>query len=125
MKQPASMTIDTIRTICRALPDTTEDIKWDYDLVFSVGGKMFAVVCLEPPHTVAFKCTPERFAELVERDGIIPAPYLARAMWVQDKGIGDGLDRRELEQLIRASYELVKAKLPKKRVRKRARPRPG
>ena len=52
------MTIDTIRTICRALPDTTEDIKWDYDLVFSVGGKMFAVVCLEPPHTVAFKCTP-------------------------------------------------------------------
>ena len=108
------MTIDTIRTICRALPGTTEDIKWDYDLVFSVGGKMFAVVCLEPPHTVAFKCTPERFAELVERDGIIPAPYLARAMWVQEQGIGETLDRRELTQLLHGSYELVVAKLPKK-----------
>ena len=119
------MTIDTIRTICRALPDTTEDIKWDHDLVFSVGGKMFTVVCLDPPHTVAFKCTPDAFAELIERDGIIPAPYLARAMWVQDTGVGNRLDRRELEQLIRASYELVKAKLPKKRVRKKARPRSG
>jgi predicted DNA-binding protein (MmcQ/YjbR family) len=119
------MTIDTVRKICRALPETTEDIKWENDLVFSIGGKMFAVVRLEPPHTVAFKCTPDAFAELIERDGIIPAPYLARAMWVQDKGVGDTLDRRELEQLIRGSYELVKAKLPKKRVPKRARPRSG
>ena len=109
------MTVDAIRTICRALPDTTEDIKWDHDLVFSVGRKMFAVVCLEPPHTVAFKCTPERFAELVERDGIIPAPYLARAMWVQEQEIGETLDRRELTQLLHGSYELVVAKLPRKR----------
>jgi len=109
------MTIETVRAICRALPDTTEDIKWVNDLVFSVGGKMFAVVCLEPPHTVAFKCTPEQFAELVERDGIIPAPYLARAMWVQEQGIGETLARPELERLIRGSYELVRAKLSKKR----------
>jgi len=40
---------------------------------------MYLVVCLDPPHTVAFKCTPETFAGLVEREGIIPAPYLARA----------------------------------------------
>ena len=119
------MTIDTVRKICRALPESTEDIKWGSDLVFSVGAKMFTVACLDPPHTVAFKCTPEAFAELIERDGIIPAPYLARAMWVQDTGVGNRLDRRELEQLIRASYELVKAKLPKKRVRKKARPRSG
>jgi predicted DNA-binding protein (MmcQ/YjbR family) len=112
------MTIDTVRTICRALPETTEDIKWGNDLVFSVGGKMFAVVCLEPPHTVAFKCTPEAFADLIERDGVVPAPYLARAMWVQDQGIGERLDRRELAELIRASYELVKSKLPKKRARR-------
>jgi predicted DNA-binding protein (MmcQ/YjbR family) len=109
------MTIDTVRTICRALPDATEDIKWEHDLVFSVGGKMFAVVRLEPPHTVAFKCTPEAFAELIERDGIIPAPYLARAMWVQDQGVAEPLDRRELAQLIRGSYDLVLAKLPKRR----------
>jgi len=81
--------------------------------VFSVGRKMYAVVSLEPPHTVAFKCTPDKFAELVEREGIIPAPYLARAMWVRETELGATLDRQELEELLRASYELVRAKLPK------------
>ena len=108
------MTIEAVRSFCRALLDTTEDIKWVEDLVFSVGRKMYAIVSLEPPHTVAFKCTPETFAELVEREGIIPAPYLARAMWVREKELGATLDRQELEELLRASYELVRAKLPKK-----------
>jgi len=109
------MTIASIRAFCQTLAGTTEDIKWEHDLVFSVGGKMYAVVNLEPPHTIAFKCTPEAFAELVERDGIIPAPYLARAMWVQERELGESLDRRELERLLRTSYELVSAKLPKRR----------
>lgn len=107
------MTIDGVRQICRRLPDVTEDIKWGADLVFSMKGKMFCVVCMEPPHTVAFKCTPEEFAELVERPGIIPAPYLARAMWIQEEQLGETLDRRELERLVRTSFELVRAKLPK------------
>ena len=101
--------------MCRALPATTEDIKWGSDLVFSVGGKMFAVVNTDPPHTVAFKCTPDTFAELIERDGLIPAPYLARAMWVQERAAGDVLERRELQELIKTSYELVVAGLPKSR----------
>jgi predicted DNA-binding protein (MmcQ/YjbR family) len=104
--------IEVIRRMCRALPGSNEDVKWGADLVFSVGGKMFTVVCLDPPHTVAFKCTPDAFAELVERDGIIPAPYLARAMWVQERA-ADVLERRELQELIKASYELVVAGLPK------------
>jgi predicted DNA-binding protein (MmcQ/YjbR family) len=77
------MTLDTVRTICRAMPGATEDLKWGADLAFSVGGKMFCVVNTEPPHQMSFKCTPDDFAELIERDGLIPAPYLARAMWVQ------------------------------------------
>ena len=109
------MTIDTVRQLCRALPGVTEDIKWGNDLVFSVGGKMFAVIGLEPPHTVAFKCTPDVFGELVEREGIIPAPYLARAMWVQEGQLGEVLEGGQLEQLIRWSYELVFATLPKAR----------
>ena len=109
------MTIDVVRTICRAFPGVTEDIKWGSDLVFSVGGKMFVVLNTERPHTLKFKCTPETFAELVERDGIIPAPYMARAMWVQECSVGDVLDRREMEGLIKTSYELVAAKLPKSR----------
>jgi predicted DNA-binding protein (MmcQ/YjbR family) len=107
------MTIDSIRRICRAWPGVTEDVKWGSDLVFSVGGKMFAVVCLDPPHTLAFKCAPEEFAELIERPGVIPAPYLARAMWVQEQGLGEALERPEVDLRLRASYELVTGKLPR------------
>jgi predicted DNA-binding protein (MmcQ/YjbR family) len=109
------MTIEMVRSMCRALPGVTEDIKWGHDLCFCIAGKMFAVVNLEAPHSIAFKCTPETFGELVERPGIIPAPYMARNMWVQEQELGEALDRRELEPLIRTSYELVVARLPKSR----------
>jgi predicted DNA-binding protein (MmcQ/YjbR family) len=107
------MTLETVRTICRALPEVTEDVKWGADLCFCVRKKMFVVVNLEPPHQVAFKCTPESFGELVEREGIIPAPYMARNMWIQEQKLGESLARREFEQLVKTSYELVVAKLPK------------
>ena len=107
------MTLDTVRSICRALPEVTEDVKWGHDLCFCVREKMFTVVNLEPPHQIAFKCTPESFAELVERPGIIPAPYMARNMWVQEQELGETLDRHELTALVKTSYDLVVAKLPK------------
>jgi len=108
------MTIESIRRWCKALPGVTEDIKWDDDLVFSVGGKMFCVAMLELPHRLSFKCDDETFAELIEREGIIPAPYLARAKWVSIEALGDGMEWRELEGRLRRSYELVKASLTKK-----------
>ena len=110
------MTLDTVRTICLAMPGATEDLKWGADLAFSVGGKMFCVVNTEPPHQMSFKCRPDDFAGLIEREGLIPAPYLARAMWVQQSGLaGEVLDRHELQQLLQKSYDLVVAKLPKSR----------
>lgn len=109
------MTIDAVRTICRALPEVTEDVKWGHDLCFCIVGKMFAAIDLNPPHALAFKCTPEEFAELVERPGIAPAPYMARNMWVLEERLGDALERRELERLLKTSYDLVVARLPKSR----------
>ena len=107
------MTIDALRAICVAWPGVTEDVKWGGDLCFLVGGKMFAVVNLERPHQLSFKCTPEAFGELVERPGLRPAPYLARAMWVQEEALGETLERSELAPLLETAYELVRAKLPK------------
>ena len=107
------MSLNWIRTFCLALPSVTEDVKWEKDLVFSVGAKMFALTSLEPAAVVlSFKCSPEGFAEVVERPGIVPAPYLARAHWValEDE---DALTRRELEPWLRSAYELVRAKLSK------------
>jgi predicted DNA-binding protein (MmcQ/YjbR family) len=108
------VTVDVVRSICRAFPGVTEDIKWGSDLAFSVGGKMFCVVNVELPHQMSFKCTADGFAELVEREGLIPAPYLARAMWVQQESLeSETLGPSELKELLRTSYELVLAKLPR------------
>ena len=78
------MDIEEIRAFCLSLPFTTEDVKWGNDLAFCVGKKMFTIVGLETAEncSISFKCTPEKFAELVEKDGIIPAPYVARYHWV-------------------------------------------
>ena len=108
------MTVESIRRWCLALPGVTEDIKWDDDLVFSVGGKMFCVAMLEPPHRLSFKCEAETFAELIEREGVIPALYLARAKWVSLEALDGPMEWRELEGRLRRSYDLVKASLTRK-----------
>jgi predicted DNA-binding protein (MmcQ/YjbR family) len=108
------MTIDAVREYCLSMPHATESIQWGNDLLMKVGGKMFAVMALEPARVwIAFKSTPEEFAELTERPGIIPAPYSARYHWValQTK---DALSTAELKQQLRRSYDLVFEKLPKK-----------
>ena len=109
------MNVESVRKICRAFPGVVEDVKWGNNLVFSVADKMFALVSLEPPHPLAFKCTDESFADLTERPGLIPAPYLARAKWVQEHSLGEALERPELMVLLRAGYDTVVAKLPKSR----------
>ena len=111
------MNIDSLRAFCHRLPHVTEDVKWGNDLCFLIAEKMFVVAALDrtAPNRLAFKCTPEAFAELTERDGIIPAPYMARNMWVSLQR-WDALRDDELKESIKTSYELVKAKLPKKLV---------
>jgi len=107
------MDIEWIRQHCLALPHTTEQIQWGYDLVFKIGGKMYAVAPTEPaPVILSFKCSDENFADLVERPGIIPAPYMARAKWVALQN-ESALSRAEVKRLLVESYELVLAKLPR------------
>lgn len=108
------MNIDWLRQLCLSFPGTTEQIQWGNDLLFKVGGKMFAVAPLEPaPVCLSFKASPENFAELTERPSIIPAPYLARAQWVALES-REALTPEELARLLLESYELIVAKLPKK-----------
>jgi predicted DNA-binding protein (MmcQ/YjbR family) len=108
------MNIEELREFCLSMPHTTEDVKWGADLCFCVGEKMFAVTGLESGGgQVSFKCTPEKFAELTERDGIIPAPYVARYHWVYLEN-PEALAENELKDLISSSYQLVFDKLPPK-----------
>src|SRR4051812_29238007 len=108
------MDVDFIRKYCLGRPHATETVQWGHDLVFKVGGKMFAVTSLEPAAVcLSFKCSPEDFADLTERPGIIPAPYLARAQWVALES-DDALSAAEVKKYLARAYELILAKLPKK-----------
>ena len=107
------MSIEWIRAHCMSFPHATEQMQWGDDLVFKIGGKMFAVVPLVPaPVKLSFKATLDEFAQLIEQPGIIPAPYLARAKWVALERL-DALSRGELKRLLTISYELVRATLTK------------
>ena len=108
------MNVEWVRKYCLSLPHATEQVQWGDDLVFKVGGKMFAIAVLVP-HKIAmcFKCTPEEFAEVTEMPGVIPAPYMARAYWVALES-EDALPRAEIKRRISRSHELVLTKLPKK-----------
>ena len=110
------MTLEALRRLCLSFPGATEQIQWGADLVFKVGGKMFCVARTDDDGkegvAMSFKCDDETFAELVEREGIVPAPYMARAKWVGLQEF-DTLPARELTPLLRQAYDLVAAKLPK------------
>ena len=103
---------ESLRALVGAWPGVTEDIKWGADLVFSVAGKMFCVLDTGESGRLSFKVEDERFLELTERPGVIPAPYLARARWVsvvEPRALAES----ELDALLRRSYQLVRAKLTK------------
>ncbi|HEX2327702.1 MAG TPA: MmcQ/YjbR family DNA-binding protein [Candidatus Angelobacter sp.] len=108
--------LDWVREFCLSLPHATERVQWGHDLLFCVGGKMFCVANMEPGEgqtTIAFKCTDETFAELIEIEGIIPAPYMARNKWVAFTDV-NALRQPVIKDLIQQSHAMVIAKLPKK-----------
>jgi len=107
------MNIEQLRKFCLALPGATEDIKWGADLCFCVGEKMFCVTSADSQGGLSLKCTPEKFSELIERDGIDPAAYVGRYKWVHIDKL-DAVTGDELKSLIRTSYQLVFDKLPPK-----------
>ncbi|HNY40682.1 MAG TPA: MmcQ/YjbR family DNA-binding protein [Bryobacteraceae bacterium] len=110
----AALSIDWIRAICMALPYVTETVQWGDNLVFKIGGKIFAIAPLEPAKSgLSFKCTKEGYDELIERPGIIPAPYLARAYWVALED-GSAMPRAEVKRRLEEAYAIVLACLPKK-----------
>ena len=89
---------DPLVEFCRALPGATEDVKWGNNLIFSVGGKMFAGFDLPDGLPFGFKVEPVLFEGLIRRKGIKPAPYLARHHWISITA-RRALTRKQLEEL--------------------------
>ena len=107
-------TLAKIKKHSAALPGATSDIKWGKDLCYSVGGKMFAVMCETGEHanTLSFKVDDHRFLELTDTDRYIPAPYMAQHKWVFVNDVRK-VSEGELLPLITRAYEIIRDKLPK------------
>jgi predicted DNA-binding protein (MmcQ/YjbR family) len=111
---------ERIRSICMALPHVAETLNWGHVLVYwvgdrAIGGKMFALTNADAMGDVvlSFHCGAERYHELLESEGICPAPHLARAFWV---GLErwDALRPREIEEELACAHALIYEKLPKR-----------
>ncbi len=107
------MDIEILRSICNKLPKVTEDIKWEHDLCFCIGEKMFCVTGFNAPMHVSLKVNADEFDELCATENIVPAPYLARHKWILIKD-ANRFTKKEWQHYIMQSYQLVKEKLPKK-----------
>jgi len=109
------MTAAELDKLCGKWAGVESSIKWEDDLVYTVAGKMFTVLCLRGPDKgrFSFKVDPERFLELTDQPGMMPAHYMARAFWITITE-PERFRRADIDAWIRHSYDLVRAKLTKK-----------
>ena len=113
------MDVERVRAFLLGLPHAVETMQWGDNLVFwvgdkAIGGKMFCLLNLDAGEhgVVSYAAGPERYAELVEREGMVPAPYMARIYWVAVER-WDALRNAEWESELRAAHAITLAKLPK------------
>jgi predicted DNA-binding protein (MmcQ/YjbR family) len=122
------MDADRLRAYLLTLPHVVETMQWGANLVFwagdkAIGGKMFALINLDEPHgqrtaeneqlVISYAAGPARFSDLLEREGLIPAPYLARAHWIAAQR-WDVFTTPEWQRELHAAHAITLAKLPKK-----------
>ena len=111
---------ERIRAICLGLPHVAETVNWGHHLVYwvgdrDIGGKMFAMTDLDGTGygVLLFHCGAERFHELLEVEGVVASPYLAKAHWVTLLR-WDVLRAREIEEELARAHALIYEKLPKR-----------
>jgi len=121
------MNVEHLRAYLLTLPHVTETMQWGANLVFwvgdkAIGGKMFALIDLDEPaepaagkpHLIlSYSAGPVRYPELLELDGLVPAPYMARIHWVAAER-WDVFSDAEWQRELCAAREITLAKLPPK-----------
>jgi len=123
------MDAERLRAYLLKLPHVAETMQWGANLVFwvgdkTIGGKMFALINLDEPTdaelsgrkprpVLSYAASPARYSDLLEREGLIPAPYLARAHWIAALH-WDAFTPAEWHAELLAAHALVFAKLPPK-----------
>jgi predicted DNA-binding protein (MmcQ/YjbR family) len=114
------MDAEWVRDYLLTLPHAVETMQWGANLVFwvgdkAIGGKMFAVLNLDDDHNgvLSFAAGQQRYAEMLETEGVFPAPYLARAYWVAMRH-WRVFRTSELQAYLKLGHGLVYDKLPKR-----------
>jgi predicted DNA-binding protein (MmcQ/YjbR family) len=115
------MDADQVRKFLLTLPHVVETMQWGDNLVYwvgdkAVGGKMFALVNLDnslSEGVISYSAGHERYAELLEIEGLYPAPYMARIHWVAAER-WDVFRNAEWQDELRAARSLTYAKHPDK-----------
>lgn len=107
------MNTEQMRTFCLSLKGVEEGIKWEDHLCFTLAEKIFCITGFNDNDGVSFKVSPDDFALLTERDGIIQARYFAKNQWVTVEKRSK-LKKSEWKEYLEKSYQLVKSKLTKK-----------
>jgi len=114
------MNVELLRAFLLRLPHVEETMQWGDNLVFwvgdkAIGGKMFALANLSPDSrgVLSFAAGPERYAELLEIEGVFPAPYLARIYWAAIERY-DVITASELKDHLRNAHTLTYNKLPRR-----------
>ncbi|GAA0627204.1 MmcQ/YjbR family DNA-binding protein [Brevundimonas kwangchunensis] len=101
-----------IGKVCLSLPGATLDHPFgEHHDAYRVGGKMFVMVGEQGG--VSFKVSDIAFAVLTEDGRARPAPYLARAKWVNLPEPAAWLDD-ELAEHFAIAHSIIAAKLTKK-----------
>jgi predicted DNA-binding protein (MmcQ/YjbR family) len=114
------MNIEALRTWLLTLPHVEETMQWGDNLVFwvgdkAIGGKMFALANLSADShgVLSFAARPERYAELLEVEGVFPAPYMARNYWIAIERY-DVFSSNALKEHLRNAHSVIYNKMPKR-----------
>ena len=107
------MTVEQLREICLSMQFATEDIKYGTDLCFSIGKKIFCGTRIEGPFRTGIKCSEADFAELIEREGIVPMPRLSSTYWIRIEN-SKALTTQKWKDYVKKSYDLILSALTKK-----------
>jgi predicted DNA-binding protein (MmcQ/YjbR family) len=107
--------IDKLIEFCSNKVGVTEEFPFNEDtLVFKVGGKIFCLLNLVPPHTINLKCNPEKVITLIEEhEEISPGYHMNKKHWIT-VDLSGTLSNKLIWELVNESYDLVCLKLPEK-----------
>ncbi len=109
------MNVETIREYCLSKKGVTESFPFDdVSLVMKVMDKMFALIDLEGANSISLKCDPERAIQLRDEFSSITAAYHFNKKHWNSVRIDPSISAKFMQELIRHSYDLVVAGLPKK-----------